>query len=78
MRALFSLLSSILSLPQKITPELRFSKPYFKYSLFFQPYMKICMFFLLNVEHDEFGLRRRNASPFANPVFTPLSVSHEK
>ena len=30
--------------------------------------------FLLNVERDEFGLRRRDASPFANPVFTPLSV----
>ena len=30
--------------------------------------------FLLNVERDEFGLRRRNASPFVNPVFTPLSV----
>ena len=34
--------------------------------------------FLLNVERDEFGLKRRNASPFANPVFTPLSVWHEK
>ena len=32
------------------------------------------MRFLLNVEGDEFGLRRRKGSPSANPVFTPLSV----
>ena len=30
--------------------------------------------FLLKAERDEFGLRRRNASPLANPIFTPLSV----
>ena len=30
--------------------------------------------FLLNVERDELGLRGRNASPFASPVFTPLSA----
>ena len=57
------------SLPQRTTPEIRFSKPYFRYSLF----LKLCTF-LLNVERDEFGLRRRKASPLTNPVFTPLSV----
>ena len=29
--------------------------------------------FLLYVERDEFGLKRRKAS-FANPVFTPFSI----
>ena len=29
------------------------------------------VFFLLNVECDKFVLRRRSASPFMNPFFTP-------
>ena len=33
-------------------------------------FLKLCMF-LLNVECDEFVLRRRSASPFMNPFFTP-------
>ena len=44
----------------------------------FKHIWKICLFFLLNIERDEFGLRKRDASPFANPVFTPLSVWNEK
>ena len=70
---LFISFSGILSLPHKITPEIRFSKPYSRYSLFFKD---ICnsVRFLLNVERDEFGRRRRKASPFANPAFTPVSV----
>ena len=63
----------MLSLPHKITPEIRFSKPYSRYFLFFK---HICnsVRFLLNVECDEFGRRRHKASPFANPAFTPVSV----
>ena len=46
-----------MSLPQKITPETRFSKPYTGYSLFFKNIWNSERF-LLNVERDEFGLRR--------------------
>ena len=64
--------SGILSLLQKITPEIGFSKPYHRYSLFFKHiWNSVC--FLLNIEHDKFGLRRLKAS-FMNPVFMPLSV----
>ena len=63
----------LFSLPQKITPEIRLLKPYSKYSLFFKHILN-SVGFLINVERDEFGIRRRKASPFANPVFTPLSV----
>ena len=48
-----------------ITPEIRFSNPYSKYSLFFK-HIWNSVRFLLNVERDKFGLRRRKASPFAN------------
>ena len=61
------------SLPQKITPETRLSKPYSRYSLFLSIFETLYVF-LINVERDEFGTRRRKASPFANPVFTRLSV----
>ena len=64
------------SLPQRTTPEIRFSKPYSRYSLFFK-HIWNSVRFLLNVERDEFGLRRRKASPLTNPVFTPLSVWHK-
>ena len=47
-----------------------FSKNSFGYPLFFRRVLKLCMF-LLNVECDEFVLRRRSASPFMNPFFTP-------
>ena len=52
-----------------VTIEIRFSKSYSRYSLFFK-LIWASVRFLLNVERDEFGLRRRKASPFANPVFT--------
>ena len=61
------------SLPQKITPEIRLSKPYSRYSLFFRHFLN-SVSFSINVERDEFGVRRCKPSPFANPVFTPLSV----
>ena len=67
-RAIF-LFTSILSLPQKISLEVGFSKPYSGYSHFFK-HLKLCTF-LINVERDEFGLGKRKAFPFANPVFTP-------
>ena len=38
--------------------------------IFFRRVLKLCMF-LLNVECDEFVIRRRSASPFRNPFFTP-------
>ena len=47
-----------------------FSKNSFGYPLFFRRVLKLCMF-LLNVECDEFVLRRRSVSPFMNPLFTP-------
>ena len=55
-RANFLSLSSILSFLQKMTPEIRFSKPYSRYSLFFK-HIWNSERFLLNVERDEFGLR---------------------
>ena len=49
------------------------SEPYSGYSRISETLYVFC-FFLLNVELDEFGPRKRKASPFANPVFTPLSA----
>ena len=46
-----------------------FSRNSFGYPLFFRRVLKLM--FLLNVECDEFVLRRRSASPFMNPFFTP-------
>ena len=46
------------------------SKNSFGYPLFFRRVLKLCLF-LLNVECDEFVLRRRSVSPFMNPFFTP-------
>ena len=65
----FFLFSSILSLLPKITSEIRFSKPYSRYSLFFK-HIWNSVRVLLNVERNEFGPRRRKAS-FSNLVFTP-------
>ena len=42
--------------------EIRFSKPYSRYSLFFKRIRNSVRFFLSNVKRDEFGVRRRNAS----------------
>ena len=72
MRAVFFVFKY--TIPQKITREIRFSKPYSRYSLFFKHICNSDGTFLLNAERDEFGLSRRKASPFANSVFTPLSV----
>ena len=47
-----------------------FSKNSFGYPLFFRRVLKLCMF-LLNVECDEFVVRRRSASAFMNPFLTP-------
>ena len=55
MLANFFSLSSILSIPKKITSEIRLSKPYSRYSLFFK-HIWNSVRFLLNVERDEFGL----------------------
>ena len=41
-----SVVLSILSLPQKITPEARFSKPSHRYLLFSKRIMKFCTFFI--------------------------------
>ena len=54
----------------KLTSKRCFSKNSFGYPLFFRRVLKLCMF-LLNVACDEFVLRRRSASPFMNPFFTP-------
>ena len=54
----------------KLTSKRCFSKNSFGYPLFFRRVLKLCMF-LLNVECDEFVPRRRIASPFMNPFFTP-------
>ena len=59
------------SLLQNITPKIRLSKPYFRYSIFFK-HIWNSVRFLINVERDELDVRRRKASPHANPVFTPL------
>ena len=72
-RAIFVVFRYIVSLPHKITPKICFSKPYSRFFLFFKHNLKLCTF-LLKVERDEFGPRRRKASPFTNPVFMPLSV----
>ena len=59
------------SLPQKITPEIPQNLVLgILYSLSISETLYV---YLLNVERDEFGLRRRKASPFANPVLAPLS-----
>ena len=59
-----------LFLSLKLTSKRCFSKNSFGYPLFFRRVLELCMF-LLNVECDEFVLRRRSASPFMNPFFTP-------
>ena len=45
-----------------------------KIHLFFRRVLKLCMF-LLNVECDEFVVRRRSASPFMNPWMTRIKIS---
>ena len=67
---LLSLFARDLFLSLKLTSKRCFSKNSFGYPLFFRRVLKLCMF-LLNVECDEFVLRRRSASPFMNPFFTP-------
>ena len=59
--------------PTQNNPRDTFVKPSSKYPLFFK-HIWNSVRFLKNVERDEFGIRRRKASPFANSVFTPLSV----
>ena len=59
-----------LKLTLKLTLRRCFYKNSFGYPLFFRRVLKLCMF-LLNVECDEFVLRRRSASPFMNPFFAP-------
>ena len=72
-RATFFFFFKYQSLPQNITPKIRLSKPYSRYSILFK-HIRNSVRFSINVERDEFGVRRCKASPFANPVFTPLSV----
>ena len=75
-KAIFSFLCCCLCfqgtvfLSLKLTSKRCFSKNSFGYPLFFRRVLKLCMF-LLNVECDEFVFRRRSASPFMNPFFTP-------
>ena len=52
-----------MSLPQNVTPEIRFSKPYSRYHLFFKHILNSVRFFI-NVERDEFGLKRRKGFSF--------------
>ena len=66
---LLSLFSRVLFLSLKFTSKRCFSKNSFEYPPFFWRVLKLCMS-LLNVECDEFVLRRRTASPFMNPFFT--------
>ena len=54
---LLSLFSRDLSLSLKLTSKRRFSENLFGYPLFFRRILKLCMF-LLNVNCDEFVLRR--------------------
>ena len=56
----------------KLTSKRCFSKNSFGYPLFFTRVLKLCMF-LLNVECDEFDLRRRSVSPF--PSFSNYVLS---
>ena len=70
---LLSLFSRDLFLSLKLTSKRCFSKNSFGYSLFFRRVLKLCTF-LLNVDCDEFVLRRRSASHFMNPFFKLLKV----
>ena len=67
---LLFLFSSDLFLSLKLTSKRCFSKNSFGYPLFFRRVLKLCMFLLINVECDEFVLRRHSASTFMNPFFT--------
>ena len=58
------------SLSLNLTSKRCFSKNSFGYPLLFRRVLILCMSFL-NVEYVEFVLRRRSASPFMNPFFTP-------
>ena len=70
---LLFLFSSDLFLSLKLTSKRCFSKNSFGYPFgyfFFRRVLKLCMFLLINVECDEFVLRRHSASTFMNPFFT--------
>ena len=73
---LLSLFSRDLSLSLKLTSKRRFSENLFGYPLFFRRILKLCMF-LLNVNCDEFVLRRHSTCPFMNPFLRLLDDTNK-
>ena len=76
-KAIFSFLCFCVSLfsrdrflSLKLTSKRCFSKIHLGILCSLGVFLKLCIF-LLNVECDEFVLRRRSATPFMNPFFTP-------
>ena len=73
---LLSLFSRDVSLSLKLTSKRCFSENLFGFPLFSRRILKLCMF-LLNVNCDEFVLRRHNTYPFMHPFLRLLDDTNK-